>query len=110
MLIFEGNYSQYRSRQAEEGGSVAEEHKEEKSKTTGQPRPEGSKRLNPRFLRELEANISALEEELAEVGAKLENPLEATESVADLGSQYVSVKNRLDEAWEKWDALFREKE
>ncbi len=110
MLIFEGNYSQYRSRQAEEGGSVAEEHKEEKSKTTGQPRPEGSKRLNPRLLRELEANISALEEELAEVGAKLENPLEATESVADLGSQYVSVKGRLDEAWEKWDALFREKE
>ena len=110
MLIFEGNYSQYRSRQAEEGGSVAEEHKEEKSKTTGQPRPEGSKRLNPRLLRELEANISTLEEELAEVGAKLENPLEATESVADLGSQYVSVKGRLDEAWEKWDALFREKE
>jgi len=110
LLIFEGNYSQFRSRQMEEGSTAVELPKEEKTKTPGQSRSSAAKRLNPRLLRELEARISALEEELAEVGAKLEKPLEAAESVADLGSQYMSVKSRLDAEWEKWDALFREEE
>ena len=58
----------------------------------------------------MEARISALEEELAEVSAKLEKPLEAAESVADLGQQYMAVKNRLDAEWEKWNDLFNEDE
>jgi len=112
MPIFEGNYSQYRSRQVEEEGLAAERSVENKGKSKEKlgekSHRTSSGRLNPRQLRELEAHISALEEELAEVSAKLENPLEASELVADLGRHYISIQHRLDAEWEKWDTLCSE--
>ncbi len=67
---------------------------------------EKSKRISPGQLRELEATINHLEGVLAETGKKLENPLEASESIADLGERYVSLQTELDEKWEQWHALF----
>ncbi len=110
MLIFEGNYSLFKSRQVEDKAQAAGEANSGKKNDDGQPRRRASGRLNPRQLRAMEARISALEEELAEVSAKLEKPLEAAESVADLGQKYMAVKNRLDTEWEKWNDLFNEDE
>ena len=65
-----------------------------------------SKRLNPRVLRELEAHISDLEDQIREVSQKLEKPLNATESVAELGRLYVDLKMELDSSWEAWEKIF----
>jgi len=54
----------------------------------------------------LEGNISQLEEQLKEVAAKLEHPLDVNESVADLGRQYLEIQNALDEKWQEWNDLF----
>ncbi len=56
----------------------------------------------------LEEAISNLEGALVEAGNKLENPLEASESIADLGERYVSLQTELDEKWEQWHALFED--
>ena len=58
------------------------------------------------MLRELEEQISELEEQLEIVSGKLENPLEAVESISDLGAQYNTLKNALDEKWHEWESLF----
>ena len=67
-----------------------------------------SKRINPNQLRKLEAAISKLEEALAEAGKKLENPIEASESIAELGERYVSLQAELDAKWDEWHALFED--
>ena len=40
------------------------------------------------------------------VEKKLENPLEISESVSDLGEKYVSLKEKLDASWLEWEDLF----
>jgi uncharacterized protein YhaN len=57
-------------------------------------------------LRELEEQIDQLEQQLTEVSGKLEHPLDVSESVADLGQQYVDIQNALEEKWQEWNDLF----
>ena len=56
----------------------------------------------------MEAEINSLEDALAETGKKLEKPIEASESIAEMGEMYVSLQTELDEKWEEWNALFKD--
>ena len=43
---------------------------------------------------------------MQDIGRKLEHPLEASESVAELGDRYVALKEALDEKWMEWEVIF----
>ena len=106
LITFRGNYSQLKAEQlARNSISTAAAHpkkKTGKAAKTGDP----ARRLNPRVLRELEAHISDLEDQIKEVSQKLEKPLNATESVAELGRRYVDLKKELDSSWVAWEKIF----
>ena len=104
--IFKGDYSSLKAKQEEKKLAEVEIRSYKKSPPSSSSENKKSKRINPKQLRDLEAAISDLEESLAETGKKLENPLEATESIADLGEKYVSLQKELDAKWDAWRALF----
>ena len=104
--IFKGDYSSLKAKQEEKKLAEVEIRSYKKSPPSSSSENKKSKRINPKQLRDLEAAISDLEESLAETGEKLENPLEATESIADLGEKYVSLQKELDAKWDAWRALF----
>jgi ATP-binding cassette subfamily F protein 3 len=106
LVTFKGNYSQLKAEQANraEAGLAVSSPKKNMDKKTKSPAK--GKYLNPRVLRELEARISELEDQINEVGKKLENPLHATETVSELGRLYVGLKEELDSKWEEWEKLF----
>ncbi|MDP2965481.1 MAG: ABC-F family ATP-binding cassette domain-containing protein [Pelolinea sp.] len=106
LITFKGNYSQLKAEQANKtlaGTTIAIP---KKSAGKEKKNINSAKHLNPRLLREMEAHISELEDQIKEVSHKLENPLEVTESVSELGRQYVELKNELDSRWEAWENLF----
>jgi ATP-binding cassette subfamily F protein 3 len=106
LATYRGNYSQLKAEQiARISIGVATAHPKKKP---GKADKAGisNKRLNPRVLRELEAHISNLEEEIKAVSQKLENPLKATESVSELGRRYVDLKKELDSSWAAWEKIF----
>ncbi|MBM3137300.1 MAG: ABC-F family ATP-binding cassette domain-containing protein [Chloroflexi bacterium] len=108
LSTFKGNYSQMRAEQRElENRRKARTTgtKTEKTVVRGQ---EKKKSINPRVLRNLEEKISRLEEEIEIVSGKLENPLDAVESISDLGEQYNTLKKALDEKWNEWESLFQD--
>ncbi len=108
LVIFNGNYSELR---AELDAQKAKKQLEKDNETTQRPadnEKKGSKRINPRVLKKLEAAIAELEDEIASVGKKLEHPLEASESVAHLGKAYVRLQEELDAKWQAWHDLFED--
>jgi len=104
--VFPGTYSEMRTDR--ERKKNLETGKNEKKKTADKGQQKKIKRINPQQLRDLEAAISKLEEKLADVGKKLENPLEASESISELGERYVQLQSELDAQWGKWHALFED--
>ena len=106
MIVFDGNYSALRAEQEEKKARAAAKNGVKKKTHQARQEKKKSKRINPRQLRELEAAISDLEEALDEAGKMLENPIEASVSIAELGERYVSLQAELDEKWEEWHALF----
>lgn len=106
LRTFDGNYSQMRAEQREMENRVKGKIPGNKAEKTAAHRQEKKKSINPRTLRDLEAKISRLEEELEEVSSKLENPLDAVESISDLGGQYNTLKKALDDKWIEWESLF----
>jgi ATP-binding cassette subfamily F protein 3 len=108
MIVFDGNYSALRAEQEEKKATVTAKNRAKKKKCEVRQEKKKSKRINPRQLRELEAAINNLEKTLVEAGKKLENPIEASESIVELGERYVSLQTELDEKWEEWHALFED--
>ena len=108
MVVFEGNYSALRAEQEESKARAAAIKGAKKKTHTSKHDKKKSKRINPGQLRELEAAISDLEGALTEAGKKLENPIKASESIAELGKRYVSLQTELDQKWEQWHALFED--
>lgn len=108
LVVFKGNYSELHAEQEAKKATAQMEKGQDKKTFVSTEKKKGSKRINPRVLRKLEAAISELEENIAEAGKKLEHPLEASESVAELGKQYVSLQTALDAKWLEWHALFED--
>ncbi len=106
MLVFSGNYSQLRENLEQKQDTGGRKKSSAKAAKTSSVQPTKKKGINPKVLRDLEGNISQLEEQLKEVAAKLEHPLDVNESVADLGRQYLEIQNALDEKWQEWNDLF----
>ena len=106
LITFKGNYSQLKAEQTARNAAGATIAIPKKSASKVTKSKDNGKHLNPRLLREMEARISELEDQIKEVSHKLENPLEATESVSELGRQYVELKNELDSRWEAWEKIF----
>lgn len=105
LQVFKGSYSQLR--ESNEQRKV--QNKKKNTKKSAHRNSDGStkkKRINPRILRDLEAKISLLEDQLKETAQKLEHPLEINESIADLGEQYVELQDALDGKWQEWNDLF----
>jgi ATP-binding cassette subfamily F protein 3 len=108
LRTFEGNYSQMRAEQREQENRAKGKSLGNKAEKPEAQHQEKKKSINPRTLRDLEAKISHLEEELEVVSNKLENPLDAVESISDLGEQYNTLKKALDEKWIEWESLFQD--
>ncbi len=106
LITTRGNYSQLKAEQlARSSISTTAAHSKKKS-VKADKAGSAARRLNPRVLRELEAHISELEDQIKEVSQKLEKPLTATESVSELGRRYVDLKKELDSSWSDWEKLF----
>ena len=109
LTVFRGNYSLLRAEQAAksqpEGQAASSRDSSPKKPAAAQM---DGKKISQRKLRELEEAISGLEDRLAEMAQKLENPLEAFEPIAELGRQYVDIQAALDAKWEEWHALFQD--
>jgi ATP-binding cassette subfamily F protein 3 len=106
LRTFVGNYSQMRAEQREQENRAKGKNSGSKVEKPLAHRQEKKKSINPRTLRDLEEKISQLEEELEIVSGKLENPLDAVESISDLGEQYNTLKKALDEKWNEWESIF----
>jgi len=106
LFVFKGNYSQMQE------SLIRKDTQEGKQKDKGKKSQLTSKKMkkkstiNPKLLRDLEEQISILEEKLETISKKLERPLEINESVAELGEQYVQVQAILDQRWKEWHNLF----
>jgi len=108
MVVFKGNYSAMRAEQAEKKAAVDAKNGVKKKTHAGKRGKKKSKRINQKRLRELEAAINNLEDGLTEAGKKLEKPIKASESIAELGEMYVSLQTELDEKWKEWHAMFKD--
>jgi len=108
IVVFKGNYSAMRAEQAEKKAAADAKNGVKKKIHAGKRGKKKSKRINQKRLRELEAAINNLEDALAEAGKKLEKPIEASESIAELGERYVSLQIETDEKWKEWHALFED--
>jgi ATP-binding cassette subfamily F protein 3 len=106
LYIFKGNYSGLRAEQEGKKAVSAAQTAQKQQKPRKQKGTERIKRINPKVLRDLEAEISGLEEQIAEVAKKIEHPLETLEPIAELGERYVALQEALNAKWEEWHALF----
>ncbi|MDK2980958.1 MAG: ATP-binding cassette, subfamily er 3 [Chloroflexota bacterium] len=107
LTVFKGSYSELRAEQEESQAQAQTQKKSNKSAARSNGSDDAKKKsINPKVLRELEEQISTLEEQLEEVTRKLEHPLEVNESVADLGRQYNDVQEALERKWQTWNDLF----
>ncbi len=108
--VFEGTYSQrkeererlavLRAAQADAAGEVRSGRRETPDK---QAAKEERRRLAK--IQELENKIAALEEELAQLSFRLENPPADPAKVAQLGRDYTRVQREMDWLLNEWEGL-----
>lgn len=105
LLTFRGTYSELKAQMEEQVKSEGHPGGRERSPSEGIPQKKKG-RVSQKKLRELEVRINGLEEEIALVEKKLENPLDISEPISVLGEKYVSLKEKLDASWLEWEDLF----
>jgi ATP-binding cassette subfamily F protein 3 len=101
---YKGSYTELKASQIS-----PQDNKRQKVKHQ-QPRKHTAKKgyVSQKKLRELEAEINQIEEEIQEVGKKLEHPLEVNEPIEALGDRFVELEKALEEKWAKWETLFED--
>jgi ATP-binding cassette subfamily F protein 3 len=107
MRLFEGTYSQYRLQREAELAAQAEARLQKAAAAQRQSAPAVSPEARRRALRlkEVEKRISTLEEQLASLSSKLENPPVDPSAVQHLGQEYVQVRDDLEELLVEWEGL-----
>jgi ATP-binding cassette, subfamily F, member 3 len=101
LVVFPGNYSQYKLEQAKQKpGLQARQPSVRKHQ-----KPLREKSVNRIKVDQLEKEISALELELKDLSAQLENTLHVRGQVAELGRQFVELQQKLDEKLQEWDKI-----
>ncbi len=107
LRTFKGSYSQYHQQLEDERLAV----KEAKESSTDEKEPpkrlvtsSDDKRKRAR-LKEVEAMIDQLEDDLAALGHRLENPPPDAAKVQKLGTEYVRVQKELETLMDEWGEL-----
>ncbi|HUF40278.1 MAG TPA: ABC-F family ATP-binding cassette domain-containing protein [Anaerolineales bacterium] len=108
LRVFKGTYVEYRSEQAaapagsENGAEERVAYAEHKRRRNQE---QGEIRRREERLREVEVLIHILEEQLAELGKRLENPPADLGRVQKLGEDYAEKERRLAELMGEWEVL-----
>jgi ATP-binding cassette subfamily F protein 3 len=112
LRIFEGSYTQYRAqREAERvaaasaASSAATDAHQQEAVQRGRNRPSAEERKRKARLKEVEAQIAALEERLAGLSRQLENPPADPQQVQRLGEEYVAVQGEMEALFKEWEML-----
>jgi ATP-binding cassette subfamily F protein 3 len=108
LQVYEGTYSQYRASQ--EALKAEADARLKETVSVQRPRPamvSPEERRRRTRLKEVEAQIATLEEQLAVLSRKLENPPADPAKVQRLGQEYVKVQSELDLLIEEWEQLGR---
>jgi ATP-binding cassette, subfamily F, member 3 len=107
LRVFKGSYSEYRAEL--EAGRQAEEARRQVAVPQARPRqasrPSQDERRRKARLEQLEAEIAALEQKLAGLSARLENPPPDPETVQALGEDYVETQNEINALLAEWEQL-----
>jgi ATP-binding cassette subfamily F protein 3 len=108
LQVYEGTYSQYRASQ--EALKAEADTRLKETASVQRPRPaavSSEERRRRTRLKAVEAQIASLEEQLAVLSRKLENPPPEPAKVQRLGQEYVKVQGELDLLIEEWEQLGR---
>ena len=108
LQVYEGTYSQYRA--SLEALKAETDARLKETASVQRPRPamvSPEERRRRTRLKEVEAQIATLEEKLAILSRKLENPPADPAKVQRLGQEYVKVQSELDLLIEEWEQLGR---
>ncbi|MFQ5616509.1 MAG: ribosomal protection-like ABC-F family protein [Anaerolineales bacterium] len=109
--VFEGTYTEYRIQTESQGdstptpavGAASRAVRSRDNRAKNRARTE--ERRRKQRLQEVETLVTILEEQLAALGKKLENPPAAPGKVQKLGREYAETEARLDELLEEWGTL-----
>ena len=116
MIVFKGTYSQMRDEREKEATRLAAPPDSQipipqklfdKAQGRRKSQNAGTKdeRRKLAHLQQLENKIAALEAQLAELGAQLENPPADAAEVTRLGKEYESTQREMDEKLAEWETL-----
>jgi ATP-binding cassette subfamily F protein 3 len=107
LRTFKGTYSQYHLQQEAEyeAEKLAADSRPKVRETVQKPRASPEERRRRARLKEVEAVIDRLEDDLAVLTRKLENPPAEAGKVQKLGNEYVRIQKELDELMEEWGEL-----
>ncbi len=109
LAVFEGTYSQYRTFQDAQKAALklaAQSLADARNPTKiRQDRPSQDERRRKVRLKEVEAMISSLEEQSADLSHRLETPPPDLEKVQKMGQDYVRIQQDLDILLKEWEAL-----
>jgi ATP-binding cassette subfamily F protein 3 len=112
MTVFKGTYSQMKEERERQAARLAEQQSEQVEAWT--PGGDERKARNVKTkeerrklaqLQELENIIAALEKQLAELGAQLENPPTDAYEVTKLGKEYERVQREMDGKLAEWEKM-----
>ncbi len=107
LMLFKGTYSQLKEYREKEAARLAEENPQPDHRQVARQRSNSGKEERRRIalLQELENQIAAMENQLAELGRKLEDPPDDPAEVARLGAAYTNVQRDMDRKLDEWEKL-----
>jgi ATP-binding cassette subfamily F protein 3 len=117
LRVFDGTYTEYRAVRQSEGEAARQQVAAQKAAVQQETIPGRSaqragntnkERQRRQRLVDLEAEISAIEDQIRQVSRKLENPPADPGVVYRLGQEYEQLHQTLDERLEEWGSLSEE--
>jgi ATP-binding cassette subfamily F protein 3 len=109
LRVYKGGYQEFRQWAASEAPDEAPNRSAERVDYAAQKRSRNQQqaeaRQRQRRLEEVETLIHILEEQLAAIGKKLENPPPDPGKVQKLGEDYSGIETRLNELMREWESL-----
>ena len=106
LRVFEGSYSQYRAqKETEKAGDEALSRENTANRKARSQTSTNQDRRRRARLQEIESHIPNLEEQLAKLSLKLENPPSDLDKVQQMGEDYVQIQNELNALLVEWEGL-----
>ncbi len=107
MRVFKGSYSQYRAQQEAEKATKVEDHSRRSLRVRARQnrRDTFDERRREARREQIEAQISGLEGQLAELSQQLENPPGDPFKVQRMGEDYVKLQNQIENLLGEWEDL-----